>query len=100
MELKLVDPNFIKRPPGRKSDVKDAQWIAECQLKNLIKGSFVPEPIVQDMRKLNRQIINKYGSETIKATITGKFSYTDLINYQWYDLNQTIILGFCGSRFP
>ena len=58
MELKLVNPYFIKQLPGRKSDVKDAQWIAECLLKNLIKGSFVPEPIVQDMRKLNRRIFD------------------------------------------
>lgn len=28
MELKLVNPYFIKQLPGRKSDVKDAQWIA------------------------------------------------------------------------
>lgn len=58
MELKLVNPYFIKQLPGRKSDIKDAQWIAECLLKNLIKGSFVPEPIVQDMRKLNRRIMD------------------------------------------
>lgn len=58
MKLKLVNPYFIKHLPGRKSDVKDAQWIAECLLKNLIKGSFVPEPIVQDMRKLNRRIMD------------------------------------------
>ena len=58
MELKLVNPYFIKQLPGRKSDVRDAQWIAECLLKNLIKGSFVPEPIVQDMRKLNRRIFD------------------------------------------
>ena len=58
MKLKLVNPYFIKQLPGRKSDVKDAQWIAECQLKNLIKGSFVPEPIVQDIRKFNRRIMD------------------------------------------
>ena len=39
MELKLVNPYFIKQLPGRKSDVKDARWIAECLLKNLIKGA-------------------------------------------------------------
>ena len=62
MELKLVNPYFIKQLPGRKSDVRDAQWIAECLLKNLIRGSFVPGPIVQDMRKLNRRImdLNEY----------------------------------------
>ena len=31
--LKLVNPYFIKQLPGRKSDVKDAQWIAECTMK-------------------------------------------------------------------
>ena len=58
MELKLVNPYFIRQLPGRKSDVRDAQWIAECVLKTLIKGSFVPGPIVQDMRKLNRRIMD------------------------------------------
>ena len=58
MTLRLANPQFIKQLPGRKSDIKDAQWIAECQLKNLIKKSFVPSPVIQDMRKLNRRIFN------------------------------------------
>ena len=58
MTLRLANPHFIKQLPGRKSDTKDAQWIAECQLKNLIRESFVPNPIVQDMRKLNRRIFD------------------------------------------
>lgn len=58
MSLKLVNPYFIKQLPGRKSDVKDAQWIAECLLKQLIRGSFVPDKTVQDMRKYNRRIFD------------------------------------------
>ena len=58
MTLRLANPHFIKQLPGRKSDTKDAQWIAECQLKNLIRECFVPNPIVQDMRKLNRRIFD------------------------------------------
>jgi len=58
MTLRLANPHFIKQLPGRKSDIKDAQWIAECQLKRLIRESFVPNPVVQDMRKLNRRIFN------------------------------------------
>lgn len=58
MQLRLANPMFIKQLPGRKSDTKDAQWIAECQLKNLIRKSFVPKPVVQDMRKLNRRIFD------------------------------------------
>jgi hypothetical protein len=38
--LKLANPYFIKQLPGRKSDVKDAQWIAQCLQKDLIRGSF------------------------------------------------------------
>ena len=58
MTLRLANPHFIKQLPGHKSDTKDAQWIAEFQLKNLIREGFVPNPIVQDMRKLNRRIFD------------------------------------------
>ena len=49
--LKLVNPYFIKQLPGRKSDVKDAQWIAECTLKDLVRGSFVPPERIQQLRQ-------------------------------------------------
>lgn len=53
--LKLANPYFIKQLPGRKSDVKDAQWIGECLQKELIRGSFVPCGVLQQMRQLSRQ---------------------------------------------
>ena len=173
MDLKLVNPYFIKQLPGRKSDIKDAQWIAECVLKNLIKASFVPSPIVQDMRKLNRRIFdlnhdavynknkldaalqrcgfrlsnyvstiggksyqsvvraisngetnpetlikfvhsrtrNKHGGDTIKASLTGNFSDTDItvirqtiemldiIERQIQDC-QTKLTALCQEHFP
>lgn len=42
--VKLVNTYFIKQLLGRKTDVKDAQWIATALQKELIKGSFIPEP--------------------------------------------------------
>lgn len=57
-DVKLVNPLFIKQLPGRKSDVKDAEWIALVLMKGLIKGSFVPGSIVQQLRQYNRMIIN------------------------------------------
>jgi transposase len=54
-ELKLANPYFIKQLPGRKSDVKDAQWIGECLQKNLIRGSYVPNEVLQQMRQYTRQ---------------------------------------------
>ena len=53
--LKLANPYFIKQLPGRKSDVKDAHWISQCLQKDLIRGSFVPDFILQQMRQLTRQ---------------------------------------------
>lgn len=68
MELRLANPMFIKQLPGRKSDVKDAQWIAECLLKNLIKESFVPKPLVQDLRKLSRRISDLLDDRTYNCS--------------------------------
>jgi transposase len=53
--LTLANPYFIKQLPGRKSDVKDAHWIAQCLQKELIRGSFVPDDVLQQMRQLTRQ---------------------------------------------
>ena len=54
--LKLVNPFFIRQLPGRKSDVKDAEWIATCLLKDLIRGSYVPDEAVQQLRQYDRRI--------------------------------------------
>ena len=54
-ELTLANPYFIKQLPGRKSDVKDAQWIAECLQKDLIKSSFVVDGVLRQMRQYSRQ---------------------------------------------
>jgi transposase len=54
-ELKLVNPYFIRQLPGRKSDVKDAHWIALVLQKELLKDSFVPGPEIQQMRQYNRR---------------------------------------------
>ena len=68
IDLKLVNPYFIKQLPGKKSDVKDAEWIANCLLKDLIKGSYVPNDLIQQLRQydrrisdLNHEIVRKLG---------------------------------------
>ena len=56
--LKLVNPYFIKQLPGKKSDVKDAEWIATCLLKDLIRGSYVPEDRIQQLRQYDRRLFD------------------------------------------
>lgn len=57
-DQKLVNPYFIKQLPGRKTDVKDAEWIATCVHKELIRGSYVPEPVIQQLRQYNRMMFD------------------------------------------
>ena len=56
--LKLVNPYFIKQLPGKKSDIKDAEWIATCLLKDLIRGSYVPEDRIQQLRQYDRRLFD------------------------------------------
>ena len=54
-ELILVNPYLIKQMPGRKSDVKDAQWIATLLQKGLLRASFVPDKKIQELRTITRK---------------------------------------------
>lgn len=53
-ELKLVNAHHLKILPGRKSDVLDAEWIAELLEHGLLRGSFVPPPVIRELRDLTR----------------------------------------------
>lgn len=51
----LVNARHIKQVPGRKTDVKDCQWIAELLQHGLLKPSFVPPEPIRELRDLTRQ---------------------------------------------
>jgi len=55
LTLLLCNAEHIKQVPGRKTDVKDAEWIAQLLQCGLLKASFVPERPVRDLRDLTRQ---------------------------------------------
>jgi len=55
VELLLVNAEHIKQVPGRKTDVKDSEWIAQLLQCGLLKASFVPDRPVRDLRDLTRQ---------------------------------------------
>ena len=94
VELKLVNPYFIKQLPGKKSDVKDAEWIATCLLKDLISGSYVPGDLIQQLRQydrrisdLDREIVRKLGKmdaalQRCNIRISNYVSNTDTKGYK------------------
>jgi transposase len=51
----LVNAEHIKKVPGRKTDVKDCQWIAQLLQHGLLKASFVPPQPIRELRDLTRQ---------------------------------------------
>lgn len=53
-EVWLVNAQHIKKVPGRKTDVKDAEWIAQLLQCGLIRPSFVPERAHRQVRDLTR----------------------------------------------
>jgi transposase len=57
VELVLVNAQHLKHVPGRKTDVKDAEWIADVLRYGLLRGSFVPVQAQRDLRDLARQRI-------------------------------------------
>lgn len=54
----VVNAHHIKTVPGRKTDVKDAEWIADLLRHGLLKGSFIPPLPQRDLRDLTRQRTN------------------------------------------
>lgn len=53
-ELLLVNPRDIAKVPGRKTDVKDCEWITELLQHGLLRPSFVPSKTIRDLRDLTR----------------------------------------------
>lgn len=54
VELLLVNARHLKIVPGRKTDVKDCEWIAQLLQYGLLRASFVPSPEVRQWRDLTR----------------------------------------------
>jgi transposase len=54
-EVILVNAHRLKQVPGRKTDVKDAEWIAQLLQYGLLAPSFIPPPEIRKLRDLTRQ---------------------------------------------
>jgi hypothetical protein len=54
VEVLLVNAQHVKQVPGRKTDVQDAQWLAELLAHGLLKASFIPAKPQRNLRDLTR----------------------------------------------
>ena len=62
--LLLVNPRHLKKVPGRKTDVTDAEWIAQLLQCGLLRGSFVPSRPLRNLRDLTRHRAQLAGEHT------------------------------------
>jgi len=54
MEVILVNARHVKAVPGRKTDVKDCEWLADLLRHGLLKASFIPPLEIRELRELTR----------------------------------------------
>lgn len=76
VKISVVNAHHIKAVPGRKSDVKDAEWIAELLRHGLLQDSFIPTREQRELRELaryRRSLINERSREVnrLQKTLEG-----------------------------
>lgn len=68
-ELLLVNAKHVKHVPGRKTDVKDAQWLSQLLEHGLLKPSFVPPAPIRELRARSHPLSQEPGP---RATARGQ----------------------------
>jgi transposase len=53
-EVWLVNVMHVKRVPGRKTDISDAEWLADVAAHGMVRTSYVPPPPIRELRELTR----------------------------------------------
>ena len=102
-KLVLANAAHIKNVPGRKTDVKDADWVSDLLAHGLIRASFVPDSQTQEMRTLMRtrkQLVREKASHTLRiqktledANIKLDSVITDIIGASGRKMIEALIAG-------
>src|ERR1700740_1280517 len=107
LEVLLVNPEHIKKVPGRKTDVKDCVWIAQLLQHGLLKASFVPPGPIRELRDLTRQrtqltgekasVANRIQKVLEDANIKLGSVASDVLGMSGRDMLRAIIAGVCDG---
>ena len=99
----LVNARHIKHVPGRKTDVKDSQWIAHLLQSGLLKGSFIPDKAQREFRDLTRHraklvdqrasVVNRVHKVLEDANIKLGAVATDIMGKSGKDMIRALIEG-------
>lgn len=99
----LVNPQHVKAVPGRKTDVKDAEWLAELLQHGLLRASFIPPVAQRELRDLTRYrntfvreratLINRVQKVLEDANIKLASVATDVLGVSGRAMLQALISG-------
>ncbi len=102
-EVLLVNPEHIKSVPGRKTDVKDAEWIADLLRHGLLRASFVPDRPQRELRDLTRyrsvlvreraRFVNRLQKVLEDANIKLASVASDVLGKSARDMLEAIVAG-------
>jgi len=101
--LLVVNAYHIKNVPGRKTDVKDAEWIADLLQHGLLKSSFIPDRPHRELRELVRyrrtliqersQVINRIQKVLEGANIKLSSVATNVVGASGRAMLEAMVMG-------
>ncbi len=106
--LLVVNAYHIKNVPGRKTDVKDAEWIADLLRHGLVRGSFIPDREQRELRELVRyrrsliqersEVVNRIQKVLEGANIKFSAVATDVVGASGRAILEAMIAGTDDPR--
>ncbi|MGH9161278.1 MAG: IS110 family transposase [Vicinamibacteraceae bacterium] len=101
--LLLINMHTLKHVPGRKTDVKDSEWLAQLLECGLLSSSFVPSPAIRELRDLTRyrvqqvrdrsQEVNRLCKVLEDAGLKLTTVITDVMGVSWRAMLRALIDG-------
>jgi transposase len=91
MHLLVVNARHMRNVPGKKTDMRDAEWIATLLRAGLLRGSFVPEQDIRDLRQFTR-----YRKALIRDITSQKNRIEKLLRSSGFQLS-TFLTDIFGS---
>jgi transposase len=108
VEVILVNASHVKQVPGRKTDVKDAAWLAELLSYGLLKASFIPAQSQRDLRDLTRyrvtlvqeraRVVNRLQKVLEQANIKLASVATDVMGVSGRQMLEALVGGESDAR--
>jgi transposase len=108
-ELLVVNAKHVKHVPGRKTDVKDSEWLAELMMHGLLKASFIPSRPQRALRDMTRyrttlvqertRLVNRVQKLLEGANIKLSSVATDIMGVSARAMLAEIAAGQANARF-